>query len=140
MDPVKDQSPADGAVPPDVVVLAPATTEGANPPVWLDPARERRVKALTCTEPLHSLQTNRGRRGWDRLGFDNVLLVESDAVVDKLGLDTGISREALYDIVITEDMRFATNLLDDNLQPVVAELIETLIRPNVGEYTSTLDE
>src|SRR5437667_121092 len=33
-----------------------------------DPARERRVKALTCTEPLHSLQTNRGRRGWD--GFD----------------------------------------------------------------------
>jgi transposase len=33
----------------------------------VDPTRERRVKALTCTKPLHSLQTNRGRRGCSRL-------------------------------------------------------------------------
>jgi hypothetical protein len=106
----------------------------------LDPARERRVKALTCTEPLHSLQTNRGRRSWDRFDFYDLGLAAIDAVVDKMGFDTGISREALDAILVLEARRFAPDLSDDELKPVVTELVETLIRPNIGEYTSTLDE
>src|SRR5581483_8943731 len=51
-----------------------------------DPARERRVKALTCTEPLHALQANRTRRGWDQFDFYDLGLAAIDAVVDKMGL------------------------------------------------------
>jgi hypothetical protein len=112
----------------------------SKPLASLDPARERRVKALTCTEPLHSLQTNRGRRGWERFDFYDLGLATIDAVVDKMGFDTGISREALDVILLAEARRFAPDLLDDDLHAVVTELIETLIRPNIGEYTSTLDE
>jgi len=130
----------DGAASSEVVVPAPPTTEDAEPLVSLDPARERRVKALTCTEPLHSLQTNRGRRGWERFDFYHLGLAAIDAVVDKMGFDTGITREALDAIVVAEARRFAPGVLDDDLRLVVTELIETLIRPNIGEYTSTLDE
>ena len=105
-----------------------------------DPARERRVKALTCTEPLHSLQTNRGRRGWDGFDFYDLGLSAIDAVVDKMGFDTGISREVLETILVAEARRFAPNSPDDDLKTVVTELIETLVRPNIGEYTSTVDE
>jgi hypothetical protein len=111
-----------------------------HPTPALDPARERRVKALTCTEPLHSFQTNRGRRGWEYFDFYDLGLAAIDAVVDKMGFDTGISREALEAILIIEARRFAPDRLDDDLHPVVSELIETLIRPNIGEYTSTVDE
>lgn len=106
----------------------------------LDPARERRVKALTCTEPLHSLQTNRGRRAWERFDFYDLGLAAIDAVVDGMGFDSGIGRDALDATILSEARRFAPDLPDAQLQDVVTELIETLIRPNVGEYTSTLDE
>jgi hypothetical protein len=112
----------------------------AEPLPSLDPARERRVKALTCTEPLHSLQTNRGRRSWERFDFYDLGLAAIDAVVDKMGFDTGISREALDAILVVEARRFAPDLPDDDVHQVVTELIETLIRPNIGEYTSSLDE
>jgi hypothetical protein len=105
-----------------------------------DVARERRVKALTCTEALHSLQSNRGRRGWDRFDFYDLGLAAIDAVVDRMGFDTGITREALDSILLIEGRRFAPDLHDDDIKPVVTELVETLIRPKVGEYTSTLDE
>ena len=105
-----------------------------------DPARERRVKALTCTEPLHSFQANRGRRGWDRFDFYDLGLSAIDAVVDKMGFDTGISRELLETVLMAEARRFAPDSPDDDLKTVVAELIETLIRPNIGEYTSSTDE
>jgi hypothetical protein len=130
---LQGERPANGAVPADIA----GTPE---PLASLDPARERRVKALTCTEPLHSLQTNRGRRGWERFDFYDLGLAAIDAVVDKMGFDTGISREALDAILLAEARRFATDLLDDDLHAVVTELIETLIRPNIGEYTSALDE
>jgi hypothetical protein len=106
----------------------------------VDPARERRVKALTCTEPLHSLQTNRGRRGWEPFDFYDLGLAAIDAVVDRMGFDSGIGRDALDAIVLAEARRFAPEVPDEPLQDVVTELIETLIRPNVGEYTSSLDE
>ena len=106
----------------------------------LDPARERRVKALTCTEPLHSLQTNRGRRGWEQFDFYDLGLAAIDAVVDKMGFDTGISREALDRILLREVQRFGPEGAELDLEAVVTELVETLIRPNVGEYTSSLDE
>jgi hypothetical protein len=124
---------ADPASPPTVT----PDGEGA---VALDPARERRVKALTCTEPLHTLQTNRGRRGWDRLDFYDLGLAAIDAVVDRMGFDTGISREALDAIMAPEARRFAPDFSDEELESVVSELVETLIRPNVGEYTSASDE
>jgi len=106
----------------------------------LDPARERRVKALACTEPLHSLQTNRGRRGWERFDFYELGLAAIDAVVDRMGFDTGISREALDAILSSEARRFALEVTEDDLKPVVTDLVEILIRPNVGEYTSASDE
>jgi len=105
-----------------------------------DPARERRVKALTCTEPLHTLQANRGRRGWERFDFYDLGLAAIDAVVDSMGFDTGISREALDATLVPEAKRFVPDAHDDELRAVVTELVETLIRPNVGEYTSALDE
>lgn len=106
----------------------------------LDPARERRVKALTCTEPLHGLQANRGRRGWDHFDFYDLGLAAIDAVVDRMGFDSGISREELDGALLAEARRFASDSRDRDLRPVVTELVETLIRPNVGEYTSALDE
>src|SRR5260370_25957403 len=80
-----------------------ATVEAPFPPPGeaperissLDPARERRVKALTCTEPLHSLQTNRGRRGWEGFDFYDLGLAAIDAVVARMGFDTGITPESL---------------------------------------------
>ena len=112
---------------------------GANAPSH-DPARERRVKALTCTEPLHALQTNRGRRAWERFDFYDLGLAAIDAVVDKMGFDTGISRDALDALMLVEAARFGPDTGDEDLQAVVTELIEALIRPNVGEYTSAIDE
>ena len=105
-----------------------------------DAARDRRVKALTCTEPLHSLQTNRGRRDWSGFDFYDLGLAAIDAVVDRMGFDTGITRDALDAILLVEAKRFGPDLTDDELKPVVTELVETLIRPNIGEYVSSLDE
>ena len=102
-----------------------------------DPARERRVKALSCTEPLHGLHTNRARRGWEKFDFYDLGLAAVDAVVDRMGFDTGISRSDLHALVVTEARRFGD---DVDLNPIASELIETLIRPNVAEYTSALDE
>lgn len=123
-----------------VAVPSSLQSREAEPLPSLDPARERRVKALTCTEPLHSLQANRARRGWDRFDFYDLGLAAIDAVVDKMGFDTGISREALDAALVVEARRFAPDLYDDDLKPVVTDLIETLIRPSIGEYTSTSDE
>lgn len=105
-----------------------------------DAARDRRVKALTCTEPLHSLQTNRGRRDWGGFDFYDLGLAAIDAVVDRMGFDTGITRDTLDAILLVEARRFGPHLTDDELKPVVTELVETLIRPNIGEYISSLDE
>jgi hypothetical protein len=113
---------------------------GGQPTASLDPARERRVKALTCTEPLHALQANRGRRGWDDFDFYDLGLAAIDAVVDRMGFDTGISREELDVLLLAETRRFSPDGDDRDLGPVVTELIETLIRPSIGEYTSALDE
>ncbi len=106
----------------------------------LDPARERRVKALTCTEPLHDLQANRGRRNWEQFDFYDLGLAAIDTVVDHMGFDTGISREDLDRALRDEARRFAPNFTERKLAPVLTELVETLIRPNVGEYTGAFDE
>lgn len=106
----------------------------------VDPARERRVKALTCTEPLHDLQANRSRRNWGAFDFYDLGLAAIDSVVDRMGFDSGISREELDSALRAEARRFAPNARDRELAPVLTELVETLIRPNVGEYTGALDE
>lgn len=134
--------PEDGTLPirDGVEATSPPPGEERQNTPSLDPARERRVKALTCTEPIHSLQTNRGRRGWDGFDFYDLGLAAIDGVVDKMGFDTGISREALDAILVLEARRFAPDASDDDIKPIVTELVETLIRPNIGEYTSTIDE
>lgn len=106
----------------------------------LDPARERRVKALTCTEPLHDLQANRSRRNWEAFDFYDLGLAAIDTVVDRMGFDTGISREELDKALRIEALRFAPTYTERKLAPVLTELVETLIRPNVGEYTGAIDE
>jgi hypothetical protein len=109
-------------------------------PRQLDPVRERRVKALTCTEPLHDLQANRGRRGQERYDIYDIGLAAIDSVVDRMGFDSGISRDALDQVVRDEAARFAPGASEAELDEVATQLIETLIRPNVGEYTSAVDE
>jgi hypothetical protein len=111
-----------------------------EPTTSLDLARERRVKALMCTEPLHALQTNRGRRGWDRFDFYDLGLAAIDAVVDRMGFDTGIDRRELDTALIVQARRFAPEATERELDAVVTELVETLVRPNIGEYTSAIDE
>src|SRR5688572_4679839 len=103
----------------DTTMQPPVPAEEPEALPWLDPARERRVKALTCTEPLHWLQTDRGRRGWERFDFYDLGLAAIDAVVDRMGFDTGISREALEAILIIEAQHFAPGQLDDDLHTVV---------------------
>jgi hypothetical protein len=98
------------------------------------------VKALTCTEPLHTLQANRGRRGWETFDLYDLGLAAIDAVVDRMGFDTGISREELDAILLAEARRFSTHSQGTDSAEVLTELVETLIRPNVGEYTSAADE
>src|SRR3990172_4734469 len=126
----------------DLFSLFTSEPEAGQPPSspLLDPARERRVKALTCTEPLHELQANRGRRNWDRFDFYDLGLAAIDTVVDHMGFDTGISREELDRALRDEARRFAPDYTERKLAPVLTELVETLIRPNVGEYTGALDE
>jgi hypothetical protein len=48
--------------------------------------------------------------------------------------------DALHAILPVEAKRFGPHLTDDELKPVITELVETLIRPNIGEYISSLDE
>ena len=74
--------------------------EGAREPVEdpfasPDPSRANRVRALICTEPLHDLQTNRGRRGplFTSLDCYDIALAVIDFVVDHMGFDSGLSRE-----------------------------------------------
>ncbi|HJU24279.1 MAG TPA: hypothetical protein VJ891_17380 [Casimicrobiaceae bacterium] len=104
-----------------------------------DSTRERRVKALTCTRPLHELQTNRGLRGWSQYDFYDLGLAAIDLVVDRMGFDTGISREDLDRELLDEVRRFAPEASEDELTRVASEIIETLVRPNIGEYTSAID-
>lgn len=105
-----------------------------------DSGRENRVKALACTQPLHDLQTNRGRRGWEAYDFYELGLAAIDAVVERMGVDTGMDRRALEQQLRPQARRFAPRAHDATIEAVVTELVETLIRPNVGEYTSAVDE
>jgi hypothetical protein len=57
-----------------------------------------------------------------------------------MSFDTGISREELDRVLRDEARRFAPDYSERKLAPVLTELVETLIRPNVGEYTGALDE
>jgi hypothetical protein len=86
------------------------------------------------------LQSNRGRHGWERYDFYDLGLAAIDLIVDRMGFDTGISREDLDRQLLEEARRFSPDASADDLVAVVAELVETLIRPNTGEYTSAIDE
>jgi hypothetical protein len=114
------------------------TAPRPSPPA-LDPGRERRVKALTCTEPLHALQANRSRRNWDRVDFYDLGLAAVDAVVDRMGFASGISRPELEAILEQEAHRFWLEADAAEIHNVVVELIETLVRPNASEYLSAVD-
>jgi hypothetical protein len=116
------------------------TGDGSARLAVADAGRDRRVKALACTEPLHGLQANRSRRDWERFDFYELGLAAIDAVVDRMGFDTGIGRNDLDAVVLAEARRFAPESNESFLSSVVTELVETLIRPNVGEYTSAADE
>lgn len=106
----------------------------------LDIARERRIKALSCTEPLHELQSNRGRRSQEAYDFYDLGLAAVDAVVDRMGFDSGIARDALDQVLRTEAARYSPDAGAAELDAVVSGLVETLIRPSVREYTSAIDE
>src|SRR5438128_2190499 len=99
-----------------------AAPEAGRQTALIDPARERRVKALTCTEPLHTLQAGRSRRGWDRFDFYDLGLAAIDYVVDRMGFDTGISRQELDGILLFEARRFSRQATDDELAAVTTEL------------------
>lgn len=120
--------------------IADPAGDGQRPRVP-DPVRERRIKALRCTEPLHDLQANRGRReGWEPYDFYDLGLAAIDVVVDHMALDSGISLMDLRGALGPEALRFVPDASEAEIRDVLTELIETLIRPNVAEYTSAIDE
>ncbi len=104
-----------------------------------DPARERRVKALACTGPVHEIQVNRGLRGWERYDCYEVALAAIDAVVDRMGFDSGIRRPELEERVTAEAARFWPDGPAREHRSFAAHVVETLIRPRQAGYQDAGD-
>lgn len=116
----------------------PVPGAGHPPGPAADHARERRIKALALTTPIFDLQASRGRREGDWLRFDlaELCLAAIDHVVDRMGFDSGASREYLEGALIEEASRFAPDAPRDHLESVANVVIETLVRPMTTEYSA----
>lgn len=105
-----------------------------------DPARERRVKALALTAPLHELEQNKGLRGWQAYDCYDIALAAIDAVVDRMSFDSGIRRIQLDDAVSEQAARFAPTADAAVHHDVAVHVIETLIRPQQAAYVAAADQ
>jgi hypothetical protein len=104
-----------------------------------DPARERRVKALAMTAPLHDLEQSKSVRGWQAFDCYDLALATIDAVVDKMGFDSGIRRTDLDGVITQEAERFAPEDDEALHRDVAVHIIETLIRPQQAVYEAAED-
>lgn len=112
---------------------------GLGPSAVGDPARERRVKALALTAPLHDLEQNKGLRGWQAFDCYDLALAAIDAVVDKMGFDSGIRRMNLDAAITAEAARFARDGDEALHRAVALYVIESLIRPQQAAYEAAED-
>ena len=106
-----------------------------------DPSRANRVRALICTEPLHDLQANRGRRGrlFAALDCYDIALATIDFVVDHMGFDSGAEPGAVLEFITAEIARQAPSSKPDALSDAAVAINETLIRPQRGSYQDAGD-
>lgn len=105
-----------------------------------DPARERRVKALAMTAPIHALQANRtARPGWERYDLYELALGAIDAVVDRMGFDSGIPRRELDGLVALEAARAVPDAPPGQHREVAAHLVGALTDPQTSGYTAAAD-
>lgn len=106
----------------------------------LDAARERRVKALALTAPLHEIEENKGLRGWQAYDCYDLALAAIDTVVDKMSFDSGIRRADLDSAITEEAARFDPDAPAATHRDVALHIIETLIRPQQAAYRAAADE
>ncbi len=106
-----------------------------------DPSRANRVRALICTEPLHELQANRGRRGGIFAALDcyDIALATIDFVVDQMGFDSGAEPGAVVDFICAEVARFAPEAGAGEVDEAASAINEALIRPQRGSYQDAGD-
>jgi hypothetical protein len=123
-------------------------SKAALAPVWVsqngigsigDPARERRVKALALTAPLHELEQNKALRGWQVFDCYDLALATIDAVVDRMGFDSGIRRTELDAAITQEATRFVPEADEALHRDVAVHIIESLIRPQHAVYEAAVD-
>lgn len=120
------------------VVAAALARGGTEQP---DPSRGNRVRALLCTEPLHELQTNRGRRGplFAQLDCYDVALATIDFVVDHMGFDSGAEPQAVLDFIAAQITRLAPDADTSAVAEAAVVINETLVRPQRGSYQDADD-
>lgn len=106
-----------------------------------DPSRANRVRALICTEPLHDLQANRGRRGgvFARLDCYDIALATIDFVVDQMGFDSGAEPDAVLGYICDEISRSAPDAATEAVNEAAVAINEALIRPQRGTYQDAGD-
>jgi hypothetical protein len=104
-----------------------------------DPARERRVKALALTAPLHELEQNKALRGWQVFDCYDLALAAIDAVVDRMGFDSGIRRTELDAAITQNAARFVPDADQALHRDVAVHIIESLIRPQHAVYEAAAD-
>jgi hypothetical protein len=105
-----------------------------------DPARERRVKALATTAPIHDMQANKSLRpGWDVYDLYDLALATIDLVVDRMSFDSGILRAELDELVALDAARFAPDVKRTQHRDVALYVISALIDPQVSGYHDATD-
>jgi len=108
--------------------------------IGTDPARMRRVKALATTAPLHDLESNkRLRPGWEPFDLYDLALATIDAVVDRMGFDSGIPRAALDEQIAAEAARFAPTASPALHAEVAGHVIATLTDARQQGYEDAED-
>ena len=100
----------------------------------------RRVKALATTAPIHEMQANRSMcPGWDVYDLYDLALATIDAVVDRMGFDSGIPRGQLDERVAAEAARFAPDAPPSQQRDVAAYVISTLTDARQAAYEDAAD-
>lgn len=119
---------------------AQAPAESPLGPTAGEPARERRVKSLALTAPLHELEENKGLRGWAAYDCYDLALAAIDTVVDRMSFDSGIRRAELDSTVAEHAARFDPDSAPAIHRDVALHVIEALIRPQQAGYVAAADQ
>lgn len=96
----------------------------------------RRVKALACTAPLHSLETNKVRVAdgrWVQLNCWELAFVAIDGVAVAMDFDTGASYYAIVDLIARQAARQDPSLNGDEGRAAATWVVEGLISGRGGD-------